>query len=62
MEQARVELIEDLSVMSRLFAFAVPLLAAIPGAIALPPARGPGDPLIDAGDTAWMLTSTASCC
>jgi Amt family ammonium transporter len=47
--------------MSRLFAFAVPLLAAILGAVALPAgALAQTDvPKIDTGDTAWMLTSTA---
>ncbi|EWY42428.1 ammonia channel protein [Skermanella stibiiresistens SB22] len=47
--------------MSRLFAFAVPLLAAILGAVALPAgALAQTDaPTIDTGDTAWMLTSTA---
>jgi Amt family ammonium transporter len=47
--------------MSRLFAFAVPLLAAILGAFALPAgALAQTDaPTIDTGDTAWMLTSTA---
>ena len=47
--------------MSRLFAFAVPLLAAILGAFALPAgALAQTDaPTIDSGDTAWMLTSTA---
>ena len=48
--------------MSRLFAFAVPLLAAILGAVALPAgalAQTEVTPTIDSGDTAWMLTSTA---
>src|SRR3954452_1336982 len=52
---------EDLSIMSRLFAFAVPLLAAILGAVALPAGALAQTevPKIDTGDTAWMLTSTA---
>ncbi|QQP89352.1 ammonium transporter [Skermanella sp. TT6] len=47
--------------MSRLFAFAVPLLAAILGAVALPAGAlaQTEAPTIDTGDTAWMLTSTA---
>ena len=47
--------------MSRLFAFAVPLLAAILGAVALPAGALAQTevPKIDTGDTAWMLTSTA---
>src|SRR3954454_21362773 len=53
---------EDLSIMSRLLAFAVPLLAAILGAVALPAgalAQTDAVPTINTGDTAWMLTSTA---
>src|SRR3954463_13771463 len=50
--------------MSRLYARALPILAAILGLIALPVGAFAQDaaaaaPKIDSGDTAWMLTSTA---
>src|SRR3954466_15385241 len=50
--------------MSRLYARALPILAAILGLIALPVGAFAQDaaaatPKIDTGDTAWMLTSTA---
>src|SRR3954468_24760580 len=50
--------------MSRLYARALPILAAILGLIALPVGAFAQDaaaatPQIDTGDTAWMLTSTA---